>query len=232
MARTLDGVFEGAVLRHQADRMLEVGVGCLGFFERAPPECPFAVRSAAEREHHRQRDLALAKIVAHVLAELGRGSPVVECIIDQLEGNAEIHAEGAAGALLVPGARSERRAHLAGGGKEFRRLGADHREIVVLGGGCILRGTELHHFPFGNNGGSRRQDFQRPERGGFDHHLESLAQPKKNPPPTPPPSPPHAGRRPRSPRRISLSSTTSSCSNVAVCMNSTAAASLTWPAPA
>ena len=33
------------------------------------------------------------------------------------------------------------------------------------------------------------------------------------------------------PRRISLSSTTSSCSKVAVCMNSTAAASLIWPSP-
>ena len=33
------------------------------------------------------------------------------------------------------------------------------------------------------------------------------------------------------PRRMSLSSTTSSCRRVAVCMNSTAAASLTWPSP-
>ena len=33
------------------------------------------------------------------------------------------------------------------------------------------------------------------------------------------------------PRRISLSSTTSSWSSVAVCMNSTLAASFTWPSP-
>ena len=33
------------------------------------------------------------------------------------------------------------------------------------------------------------------------------------------------------PRRISLSSTTSSCSSVAVCINSTDAASLIWPSP-
>ena len=33
------------------------------------------------------------------------------------------------------------------------------------------------------------------------------------------------------PRRMSLSSTTSSCSKVAVCMNSTDAASFTWPSP-
>src|SRR5262249_58782405 len=66
----------------------------------------------------------------------------------------------------------------AGGGEEFRGLGADHRKVVVLGGGGVLRSTELHHLPLGNDGGGRRQDFQRPERGHFDHHLEGFAQQK------------------------------------------------------
>src|SRR5262249_20200458 len=51
----LDGVFERAVLHHQADRIFKVGVGCVPLLERAPPERPFALRSAAERQHHRQR---------------------------------------------------------------------------------------------------------------------------------------------------------------------------------
>jgi hypothetical protein len=42
---------------------------------------------------------------------------------------------------------------------------------------------------------------------------------------------PHSMRAASLPRRISLSSTTSSCSKVAVCMNSTAPASLTCPSP-
>ncbi len=42
---------------------------------------------------------------------------------------------------------------------------------------------------------------------------------------------PHSMRADSLPRRNSLSSTTSSCSNVAVCMNSTEAASLIWPSP-
>ena len=42
---------------------------------------------------------------------------------------------------------------------------------------------------------------------------------------------PHSMRAASRPRRSSLSSTTSSCSSVAVCMNSTAAASLMWPSP-
>ncbi len=43
---------------------------------------------------------------------------------------------------------------------------------------------------------------------------------------------PQSMRAASRPRRSSLSSTTSSCKSVAVCMNSTAAASLIWPSPA
>src|SRR5436309_13392839 len=103
--------------------MLEVGVACLVFFERAPPEGAFGVRSPAKSEHHGQRDLALTKIIADVLAELRRGSPVVECVIDELKRNAELHAERAAGALLVRGAGGQRRADLAGCSEGFRGLG-------------------------------------------------------------------------------------------------------------
>ena len=42
---------------------------------------------------------------------------------------------------------------------------------------------------------------------------------------------PHLIRAATLPRRMSLSSTTSSWRRVAVCMNSTLAASLTWPSP-
>src|SRR5437764_15384121 len=134
--------------------MLEVGVACLAFFERAPPEGAFGGRSPAKSEHHGQRDLALTKIIADVLAELRRGSPVVECVIDELKRNAKIHAERAAGALLVFGARGQRRTSLAGGGEELRGLGADHRKIVVFGGGGILGRTERHHLPLSNHGGA------------------------------------------------------------------------------
>src|SRR5262249_16132005 len=120
MPRAFDGVFERAVLHHQADCMLEVGVACLALFECAPPEGAFRVRSPAKGEHYGKCDLALTKIVADVLAELRRGSSIVERVIDELKRNAKIHAERPAGALLVFGARGQRRADLAGGGEEFR----------------------------------------------------------------------------------------------------------------
>src|SRR5262249_52572278 len=147
MPRAFDGVFERAVLYHQADRKLDIGGGCLAFFECAPPEGAFGVRSPAKGEHYGQRDLALTKIVADILAELRRGSSIVERVIDELKRNAKIHAERPAGALLVFGARGQRRADLAGGGEEFRGLGADHRKVVVLGGGGGLRSTGLRPLP-------------------------------------------------------------------------------------
>src|SRR5207249_9847436 len=102
--------------------MLEVGVACLAFFERAPPEGAFGVRSPAKSEHHGQRDLALTKIIAELLAELRRGSPVDECVIDELKRNAMIHVERTEGATLVCVTRSQCLTILAGRGVALRSV--------------------------------------------------------------------------------------------------------------
>src|SRR5262245_4990760 len=93
MARARHRVVERAVLDHQADRMIEVGVARLALLKGAAPELALCVRAAPEGEHHRQRDLALAKIVADVLAELLRGPAVVERVVDELKRDAEVHAK-------------------------------------------------------------------------------------------------------------------------------------------
>ena len=74
MMRASDRVFERAVLGHQADGMIEVGIGGLAAFQRAPPELALGVVAAAEGKHDRQRDLSFAEIIADVLSEL-RGLP-------------------------------------------------------------------------------------------------------------------------------------------------------------
>src|SRR3954452_12050979 len=104
MARALDRVFECAMLGHQADGMLQIGIGRVAVLEGAAPERPLALRSPAKRQDDGQRDLAFAKIIADVLAELGGLAAIVERIIHELKGDAEIHAERAAGRLLVLGA--------------------------------------------------------------------------------------------------------------------------------
>src|SRR5437016_8757165 len=96
MARPLDRVLERAVLGHQAEGDFEVLLRRVALLERASPERALALGAAPEREHHRQGDLALAEIVADVLAELGRLAAVVERVVDELKGDAQIHAERAA----------------------------------------------------------------------------------------------------------------------------------------
>src|SRR5205085_4168597 len=90
MLRAVDGVFQRAMLGHQSDGMVEVAVADLAALQCFDPEFALAVIAAAERQHHWQRDLALAEIVADVLAELGGFAAIVEHVVDELEGDAEV----------------------------------------------------------------------------------------------------------------------------------------------
>ena len=136
----------------------------------------FGLAAAPERQHDRQRDLAFAEIVADVLSELRAGAAVVEGIVDELEGDAEIHAVGAAGGVLGLRPAGNHRADLAGGGEEFRRLAADDREVFVLRRLGVLGGRELHHLALGDHGRGAREDVEGAQRADLDHHLEGLAE--------------------------------------------------------
>ena len=135
-----------------------------------------AVAAAPEGEHHGQGDLALAEIVADVLAELGARAAVVEGVVDELEGDAEIHAVGAAGGRLGLRPAGDHRADLAGGGEQLRRLGADHGEVLVLVRLRVLGGGELHHLALGDHRRGGGQDVERAQGADLDHHLEGLAE--------------------------------------------------------
>src|SRR5262252_3406495 len=123
---TPDRVLDRPVLDHQPDGAIEISVGRFAALERAPPEFALGIAAAAEREHDRQGNLALAKIVADVLAEPRRHAAIIERIVDELKGDAEIHSVGAARRLLrlLPSGYSG--TDLARGGKQFGGLGADH----------------------------------------------------------------------------------------------------------
>ena len=100
MLGAVDGVLERAVFGHQADGVIEIAVADLAALQRVDPECTLDIVAAAERQHHRQRDLALAEIVADVLAEFCGLAAVVQHVVHQLEGDAEINADRAACGLL------------------------------------------------------------------------------------------------------------------------------------
>src|ERR1700738_1506455 len=93
MLGTVDGVFQRAMFCHQANGVVEIAVADFAAFQRIDPEGALGGVAAAERQHHRQRDLALAEIVADVLAELCGLAAIVQHVVDELEGDTEIHAD-------------------------------------------------------------------------------------------------------------------------------------------
>src|ERR1700722_18404900 len=100
MPGALDRVFERAMLPHRRQRKFEIALAHLAFFQSAAPEITLLRLSAPERKHHRQGDLSLAEIVADVLAELGRCAAIIERVVDQLKGDAEIGAVALTGGAL------------------------------------------------------------------------------------------------------------------------------------
>src|SRR6185369_2586528 len=64
MACPLDGIAQAAVALHQGDGVLEVAVLLLHRFQRTAPELALFLIAAQEGEDDRQRDLAVAEIVA------------------------------------------------------------------------------------------------------------------------------------------------------------------------
>src|SRR5581483_9292473 len=125
VSRPLDRVVDRAVLPHQRQSALEIAVADVAFDQDPPPEGAVVVRAAAVGENHRQRDLALAEIVAGAFAEFRRTAAVVEGVVDQLEGKAEIGPVGTEGGALGAFTRPDRRSDLGGGGEERGGLRPD-----------------------------------------------------------------------------------------------------------
>ena len=156
--------------------MLEIALGYGPLDQDPGPEGAIRIRAAPIGQNDRQSDLALAEVVADMLAQLGRAAAVVERIIDQLKSEAEIAAVGAERRPGGAVASADRGADFGRGGKERRGLGADHREVLVLGGRSVLCGGKLHHFAFRNHRGRMGEDVEGIERADLDHHLEGLAE--------------------------------------------------------
>ena len=133
VAGAFERVGDGVVALDQHLRLLEIAVALVELLDGALPE--FAVDGAAAQEgqDHRQGDLALAEIVADGLAELGLAAGIVERIVDQLEGDAEIHAEAFQRHALGPVAAGHHGADLGRRGEQLGGLGLDDLEIGRFG---------------------------------------------------------------------------------------------------
>jgi hypothetical protein len=85
----------------EADGLLQRGVVGLVVLDGRLPEGAFLGRAAPVGQDDRQRHLALAEIVADILAEIARLAAIVERVVDELEGEAQIGAVGAKAALSL-----------------------------------------------------------------------------------------------------------------------------------
>src|SRR5439155_26290355 len=81
------GFGQRAAALQQRDRPTEIARALIAVFEGAPPEGAFLRVAPSKRDDDRQRDLAVAEIVAHGLAELTLPRREIEHVVDQLVGH-------------------------------------------------------------------------------------------------------------------------------------------------
>src|SRR5437867_852253 len=84
---------QGAAPLDKPDRMFEVARILLARLQRAAPERALLRIAAGKGDQDRERDLAVAEIVADRLAELALARREVEHVVDQLIGDPEIAAK-------------------------------------------------------------------------------------------------------------------------------------------
>ena len=116
------------------------------------PEFAIILVAAGVGQDHRQGDLAIAEIIAGILAHGFGVRHIIDGVVHQLEGDAEIAAIAGQCLLALFITLGNHAGNLTGGGEQRGRLGTDDVEVTIFGGGHIARGGELGHLAFRNHG--------------------------------------------------------------------------------
>ena len=115
---------------------------------------------------------ALGQIIAHILAHgFGRGT-VIQHIIDQLKCCTQMHAVGRHRPLVFLGMLAQYRAQPCSRFEQLGGFGMDNIQITLLGGISVVAVHQLHHFTFGDDIGSFRQNLHDFHAIDINHHLE------------------------------------------------------------
>ena len=120
-----------------------------------------------------------AEVVAHRLAQLGLAGGIVQRIVGQLEGGAELQPVAAErGPFLCHVAifAGGHGADLGRGREQSRRLGLDHLQMGVQPRLQIVGDRQLAHLAFGDGRGRRGQDGQHLDAPVAHHQLEGAAE--------------------------------------------------------
>ena len=134
------------------------------------------VAGTAEGKDHGQSHFCFAKIVAHGFSHHRLASRVIECVIDQLECNAEVVS-------IIAHRRGSRRVRpcristgFGCGGKKGRCLGGNDTQILALGNGEIFGQPQLQHFAFRDHGRRIGEDGEHDRGADFHHQLKRPAE--------------------------------------------------------
>jgi hypothetical protein len=85
VTRPLHSIGERVIALHQRKRIGEIILADFALLQRALPKRPLNRIAAPVAQHHRQRDLALAEVVAHAFTESRGLARIVERVVDELE---------------------------------------------------------------------------------------------------------------------------------------------------
>ena len=116
------------------------------------------------------------KSVADRLAQGELVGGVVQRVVNQLEGGADVDAEVGERLFLALGAAGDDGADAAGGGEEGGGLALDDVEVAVVLGREVVLGDELKHLAFGDGGGRFGEDAENFQAAVGRHELEGAAE--------------------------------------------------------
>ena len=140
--------------------------------DRLADHVPFRRAALVHGVDQRQGRLALGQVVADVLAEFLGGGVVVQGVVHQLEGKAQVAAvihQRLPGRPVLPG--DDRRA-LRARLEQLGGLAEDHLQVVRLGEVRVVAVHELQHFAFRDGVGGVGENVENVHLAHLDHHLE------------------------------------------------------------
>ena len=158
--------------------LFQIAVVLFAIADAAAPEGALGLIAPAVGQQDRQGHLALAKIIAHRLAQCRLLRGIIQGVVDQLKSDAKVAAESLQGIFLDRAAAGDDGADTAGGGEQRGGLGGDHVEVFFLRYFNVVQGFELHHLAFRDDRGGIRQHAQHFQAAVLNHDLKSAGKQK------------------------------------------------------
>ena len=145
----LRGVFEGARSFHGFADAFQVFDPA--FLDRLAHQGGLFRRTFSHGVDQRQGRLALGQVVTDVLAQGFGVAAVIQQVVYQLEGYAQVIAEGAQGFALLGRRFAQGRGAVGRGFEEHRGFAANHFHVGLFGGAGVANLRQLQHFAFGDD---------------------------------------------------------------------------------